>query len=459
MQKLTYKHCIKPIWIINISMRSFALAVLWGLFFSTLLSSASLNAQGKQKNSSDESLPKAFLYNNYVYKKSIKTVQLNAPDFMLSQPILQLHSGETLQLSFDDLDTELQSYSYTFIHCNANWEPSDLMSSEFIDGFTENSINDYRYSANTLQRYIHYYCVFPNNSTRFTKSGNYILKVYQDNNSDDLVLTRRFMISDSKISITGEVTKASIIADRNYKQEIDFTIDHTGYPIQNPYGDLIVVLLQNNHFSTLRTGLKPVYVKDQQLVYDYDEENVFPGINEFRNFDIKSIRYNTEHVASIKRHEDGYHVLLFADEKRAFKQYFTQQDINGNFVIKTQDGTNSDTDAEYCHVSFYLPHDGMLTEGQLYVYGAYNGWTCTQENRMHYNAERMGYECDLYLKQGYYNYEYILMNDQQQIDETFVEGSHAETENDYTILVYHRFPGTFYDQLIGVRRLNSIRND
>lgn len=428
-----------------------------GLIFSILSCSIPLKAQKKQGDSTDN-FPKSSLYSNHVYKKNIQTVQLTAPDFELSQALLYLNSGQ-LQLSFDDLNAELQSYSYTFIHCNANWEPSDMMSSEFIDGFADNAMTDYRYSNNTLQKYIHYQALFPNNSTRFTKSGNYILKLYQDNDPDDVVLTRRFMICESRVAITGEVTAASIISDRNYKQEIDFTIDHSGYPINNPYGDLNVVLLQNNHFGSIKSGLKPVYVKDQQLVYDYDDDNVFPGGNEFRNFDIKSLTYKTQYVASVKRHEDGYHVLLFADEKRAFKQYSFQQDINGNFVVKTEERTNSETDAEYCFVHFYLAYNEFISDGQLYVYGAFNGWSCTPENRLQYNAERMGYECILYLKQGYYNYEYILMNDQQQIDESFVEGSHAVTENDYTILVYHRFPGTFYDQLIGVKRLNSTRNN
>jgi hypothetical protein len=398
-------------------------------------------------------------YVDYVYKKNIKTVQLNDPNFELSQPLINLYSAETLQLSFDELGTDLQSYSYTFIHCNANWEPSDLMSSEFIDGFAENAINDYRFSTNTLQKYIHYHAIFPTNATRFLKSGNYILKVYQDNNPDDLVLTRRFLVYDNKLSITAHVSPASIIEDRNYKQEIDFTIDHPGYLISNPYGDLKIVLTQNNHWINSKSGLKPVYVKDEQLVYDYDQENVFPGGNEFRNFDIKSIRYHSEHIANIKNDSAGNHVILVADEKRAFKQYSTQRDINGAFVIKTQEGTNSEVDADYCSVTFFLPYEGVLTDGNLYVFGAYNGWSCTPENLMHYNMKRMGYECTLYLKQGYYNYEYVFFkDDQQEIDEMMIEGSHSATENDYSILIYHRFPGTFYDQLIGVKRLNSLRD-
>ncbi len=398
-------------------------------------------------------------YDDYVYKKNIKTVQLQDPNFDLSQPLINLHSTETLKLSFDELGTELESYSYTFIHCNANWEPSDLLSSEFIDGFAENTINDYRFSTNTIQKYIHYNAIFPTNATRFLKSGNYILKVYKDNNPEDLVLTRRFMVYENKISITAHVNMASIIEDRHYKQEIDFTIDHPGYAITNPYSDLKIVLTQNNRWANFKSGLKPVYVKDEQLVYDYDQENVFAGGNEFRNFDIKSIHYHSENIASIKTDSFGNHVTLLADEKRAFKQYSTQRDIDGNFVIKIQEGSNSEVDADYCAVSFFLPYNDVLTDGNLYVYGAYNGWSCTPENLMHYNSKRMGYECTLYLKQGYYNYEYVFFkDDQQEIDETLIEGSHSATENDYSIFVYHRFPGTFYDQLIGVRRLNSLKD-
>ncbi len=398
-------------------------------------------------------------YHDYIYKKSIKTVQLISPDFELSQPFIHLNTNESLLLAFDDISGDFQDYSYTFIHCNANWEPSDMMSSEFIDGFADNSITDYSYSNNTLQKYIHYKTIFPNNSTRFIKSGNYLLKVYQDGDPEDIVITKRFMISDNKISITGSVNSASITTDRNYKQEIDFIIDYQGYSINNPYSDLKVYLQKNNQWTNMKSGLKPVYVRDQQLVYDYDEENVFYGGNEFRNFDIKSIRYNSPRVASIKRHDDGFHVSLFADEKRTFKQYFNQPDINGNFIIKNEDGrTTSETDGEYCFVSFYLPYEHLITEGKVYVFGAFNGWNCTEENKMRYNIDRMGYEAKIYLKQGYYNYEYVLNNDKNEVNEVEIEGSHSETENDYSILVYHRFPGTFYDQLIGVKRLNSMKH-
>lgn len=397
-------------------------------------------------------------YEDYIYKKSIKTVQLRDESFELTQAIISLGSQEKLKLSFDDLDGDLKNYSYTVIHCNADWVPSDLMPNEYIDGFIDNSIIDYRYSFNTLQNYTHYNALFPNSSMRITKSGNYLLKVYQDSNPENIVLTRRFVVFESKVMIESKVQAASIIEDRLFKHEIDFNIDHTGYAITNPFSDLKITITQNSRWDNAKTNLKPVYVKDQQLVYDYDEENVFPGGNEFRPLDIRSMRFHSDRIYGIKTDSAGYHVELLSDEKRTFKRYYSQPDMNGNFIVKVQEGNNSEVEADYCYVTFFLPYDAPLTDGNLYVFGAFNAWKCNRENLLHYNEKRFGYECTLYMKQGYYNYEYAFLKDGvTAADETLIEGMHYDTEDDYTIYVYHRQQGTFYDQLIGVKRLNSMK--
>jgi hypothetical protein len=401
----------------------------------------------------------AMRYEDYVYRSYIKSIQLHDISFELSQPILNLDSQEQLLLSFDDLQADLKNYSYTVIHCNANWEPSDLMSAEYIDGFADNNINNFNYSLNTLQKYTHYDVVFPNSTMRITKSGNYLLKVYDSGDPESVIITKRFFVYQNKVMVTARVSGASIIADRNYKQEIDFTINHTGYNILNPYADLKVVITQNNRWDNAKKGLKPLFVKDQELVYDYDEDNVFTGGNEFRFFDIKSIRYLSERVFKANIDSMGNQITLYNDEKRTFKRYYSQSDINGKYIIKTQEGKDSNREADYCYVKFFLPNEEMFMNGNLYVFGTFNNWACNKENLMKYNPTRFGYECTLYLKQGYYNYEYAFLKDGSlEADNTVIEGMHFETENDYTIYIYHKQQGTFYDQLIGVKRLNSMKD-
>ena len=396
---------------------------------------------------------------NFIYKPYIRTAQLRDQSFELSQAILNLDSDEKLILSFDDLEADTKNYMYTLIHCTADWKADDLSPSDYIEGFPDNVIIDYKFSLNTLQSYTHYLAVFPNDNMKITKTGNYILKVYLDNKPGDLVLTKRFVVFQNIVSVDARVKPASMIELRTFKQEIDFSVFHPEYAIPNPFEDLKIVITQNNRWDNAKTNLKPLYVKDDELVYDYDDANVFDGGSEFRVFDIKSLRYHSERVRDITKDTLGNHVQLETDEKRSFKRYAPATDMNGNYLVKIQEGSHSDVEADYCHVNFFIPYDNAFTDGNLYVAGAFNDWRFDPENQMKNNPKRFGYECSLYLKQGYYNYEYIFIRTgETEADQTFIEGMHQETENDYTIYVYYHPQGTFYDQLIGMKMLNSIKN-
>lgn len=406
----------------------------------------------------NSSKPKELLrYEDHVYKKNIQTAKLHEQSWDLSPPLIRLNSDQKLQLSFDDLDADLKNYSYTIVHCNYDWQPSDLIFSEYIDGFTENYINNYQYSFNTLQRYTNYSMVFPNDNLRITKTGNYLLKVYLDSDQENLVLTKRFMVFDERVAVKARVNQ-SLSEYRNYKQEVDFAIHHPNYDILNPYGDLKVVITQNDRWDNSIAGLKPLFIRDKELSYDYDSgENAFWAGNEFRHFDIKSLRFQTSRIKDIVVDTSGNYVYLTSDDKRN-KRYYTNTDINGRYKVEVQEGNRDNVEADYVLVNFFLPWASPLTNGDLYVFGELSNWGYPEQNKMKYNYERFGYEANLYLKQGYYNYEYLFMKDGAKTgDVNFIEGSYFDTENEYTIYVYHRATGTDYDQLISVKRINSLR--
>lgn len=400
-------------------------------------------------------------YEDFIYKPNIRTVQLQKDDWEFSAPVLKLGSTEKLKLSFDDLDGDSKNYRFTIIHCDANWQPSDrMLPSEYIQGFFDDNINDYQHSKNTIQRYVHYELIFPTENLSPTKSGNYLLKVFMDYEQNDLALTKRFMVVDERVNIIPDVHRPAIIEDYNYKQEIDFSIQTNTYQIINPYQDLKIVLTQNDRWDNAVTKLKPLFVKDNELVYDYDQDNVFPGGNEFRTFDIKSLRWNSEYVKYISSDSAKKdHAYLFPGKKKNFLQYLSDRDINGKFKITRQESSPfaSETEAEYVYVHFTLTMKEPVEDGSVYVFGALTDWKYRNENKMHFNKTLSQYEVTLYVKQGYYNYEYVYLKDNEKSgDESYIEGTHYETENDYAIYVYYKPLSSNYDQLIGMKRFNSV---
>lgn len=443
--------------------------VLFTLLLISLPACSVLFAQKQKTPAPEKSVPDTsddyytdnFLrYDNHTYQKNIKTVQLINKAAEMSSPMIRFNSDDQLRLSFDDLDGGFKTYTYTIVHCNADWKPSDLSYNEYVNGFSENPLNDYHYSGGTTwQKYTHYQLFFPNENMVILKPGNYLLKVYQDNNADNLVLTRRFMVYDNRIYLAASFKTGGGLTDRLSRQGINFSIQYPGYDISNPY-DIKVMLMQNERWDNVLTNLKPVFLKDRELDYEFtDDQNEFNGGSEFRNFDMKSVIYHSGRMSNVTRENGLTHVYLTTDEKRNRERYSFANDIDGRMLVKIQEGTNSDIEADYCYVHFFLAYPDPEVEGNVYVLGGLTDWQCNANSKMTYNYTRKGYECTLFLKQGYYNYEYVLLSDGHDgADETLIEGSHYETENDYTIFVYYRTPATSYDQLIAVKRINTAKN-
>lgn len=403
-------------------------------------------------------------YDDYNYKPNIKTIQFYESSWEYAPPIISLDGSEQLQLSFDDLDGDQKQFSLTFVHCNADWTPSDLMISEYLNGFYDLNILNFSFAANTFQKYTHYSILFPvintQMNTQFTKSGNYIMYVYANGDKNDIVLSRRFMVYDSKVAIAANFRQTISGADQFKKQHLDFTISSAGYVLNNPFKDMKVLITQNNRWDNAVTDIKPTFMNGDQFTYSLDDASTFNGGNEFRFFDVRSTRFLTEKVKEIYKDADlKNHAVLYADQLRATKPYLFYNDFNGNFIIKNSETRgNQDLEADYIYVDFFLPYANPESQGNFYILGKLTDWRMNKRSKLTYNEKRMGYEATLYLKQGYYNYEYVLSNDTKKSgDETVTEGSFWDTENDYCIYVYHRKFGTYYDQLIGCKKINSLK--
>jgi hypothetical protein len=282
------------------------------------------------------------------------------------------------------------------------------------------------------------------------------LKVFVDGNEDRIAFTRRFMVFEQNVAIEAGVKQATDLNFRATHQEIDFIITITRLAIPNPYRDMKVVITQNGRWDNAITALQPRMVRGNQFIFDYEQGNLFPGGNEFRNFDIKSLRYRSLNVENISTLRDSRSVSLMPDRNRRFMRYTTRGDINGRFLIKTDDYQDDVLEADYALVHFYLPHDTPVVDGSVYVVGEMTDWNATSYNRMTYNYRERRYELSLMLKQGFYDYKYAFLPDNSDVlDLTTFEGSHSVTENDYTIYIYYRRQGEVYDSLIGIHHVNS----
>lgn len=400
--------------------------------------------------------PQNIRFDNHRYEPTLGTVQLlMADEGAVTQPVIPLGAGLQLSLLFDDLTANYRNLSYTFIHCTADWKKSDLSENEYLTGFFQNFITDYKYSFNTRKSYISYRVDFPNQEIKITKSGNYIILVFE-NDKEHPVLTRRFMVYEDEVRVDAKVTRPSINAYRFYKHEIDFTINTMNLQVNNPFAEIKPVILQNFRWDNAISGLQPLFVKDTELIYDYDDKNNFPGGNEYRRFDIRTFRFHTEFIRDIKMTDSLYYVQLLTDKPRSFLRYVNDQDINGHYLVKNYEGGDDRTEADYARVFFTLDKPIPVPDAQIYIFGELSDWKFRDEFKMFHDPATGHYTANVLLKQGYYNYQYLALPDSSGAGDLMpIEGMHFDNEIPYAVLVYFRSITGRYDRLVGMTVVSS----
>lgn len=384
------------------------------------------------------------------YKDNIKTTQLKSSNSQFSYPIINLNSSEELYLTFDDLNpnNKVYDYQYTIIHCNSDWTKSNLNFSEYCEGFEENDIYDYDNSFNTLVSYVNFSVKLPNNDIDFKLSGNYIIMVYKDYDMYDTVLTKRFYVSENSVIIDGDVIRPQVSSFMDNYQQVEFKLTSNLFSNGNNLQYLKVNVLQNNRIDVSQQNLKPDFINGNILKFSNPYNLVFKAGNEFRYFDAQNIRFASEKVADIKL-EDQYNFYLVPEAER--KRYFYQKDINGRYMINNQLGSNAKNDADYVQVHFYLPRDYDFPNNKIFIYGELSNWQKLPDFQMEYNYKYNTYQKTVLLKQGYYNYSFVLEN-----ESIFpIDGSFYDTENDYIIYVYLHDFRMNYDKLIGVKVITT----
>ena len=399
---------------------------------------------------------------DYIYNEKIATVLLypgiedqENPRRLISPPVIPLNTTFPLVLEFDDLSASFAGYRAKFIHCNADWSKSNLNDIDFTYQYNEYPVNTYDQSFSTKVPYFHYKFEVP----KVKLSGNYVLIVYSENDRKP-ILSRRFMIYEPRVNIDAQARFSQGISQQFSDQQIDFKIDYKGFSLNAPQTDLKVVIRKNFRWDQIRTGFKPTNVRpfDNMLEYTFfDLENTFPGGNEFRYFDSRTLSARGYGINELERTSEFTRLILFPDKSRADNGFLQIDDLNGQYIVDQRESGRGSVEADYSPVLFTL-RTAEDPDAVFYVNGAFNLWQLNDRNRMTFNPDTKAYEAEIFLKQGVINYDYTVVRGKgQKPDEAYLEGNYGATENDYDILVYYRPQAGRSDLLIGYRTVEWNR--
>ena len=397
-----------------------------------------------------------------IYQNSIHTVLIHPVNKPLAIPVISLNELTPLEISFDDFKSDYQDYYYSVELRNADWTAVNLSAFDYLQGFNQNKINKFSVSSIATQSYFHYQFNFPNAQLRPTQSGNYILKVFKNGNTNEIVFTRRFFVTENQVSVAATVQEPFDGQISKTHQKIQFILDVKKIPFFQT-DQLNTAVIQNYRYNDAVSIAVPSFIRGNLLEYNSEDQFIFPAGKEARWLDIQNLRLRSDRVTDINSKADRAIISVKPDLSRASTAYYTFNDLNGNFIISNTESLQSENQNDYATVNFtYFPKDKIPFIGmKLYLAGALTNNILNKEAEMIFDPALGYYKKSLLLKQGYYSYNYVL-REQNSFnplnDFTETEGNHWETENNYSIMVYYRPPGARHDHIIGFGAVNSRQN-
>ena len=389
--------------------------------------------------------------NPHIFDSNVRSLKVCLASNMYIPPILMMNGNDVLIVNFDYLDYDVHYLRYSVTHCNADWQPSQLIESEYVSGFNYADIEDYAPSEATFVHYNNYQFTLPNDDMEFLVSGNYMLSVYEQDDPSTILFQTRFSVCEGKVSVFPQVTSRTDVDYNNKYQQVSFDVRYKPNQIRDPYSEFTCVVTQNSRQDNAVVVRRPLMVGVDHVTYDHNRDLIFPAGNEFRRFETVSAHNLNMGVQSIRYYEPMYHAVLLVDEPRNTTQYLYDKTQFGHFTIRNAEAFGeSALQADYMITHFTLDAGGRLNGGNVFLYGEFvEGYPAAQA-MMKYDASSGCYTADLLLKQGAYIYMYLWVPDGISVGQTAkIEGDHYETVNEYLVKVYDRPTGERYDRLVG----------
>jgi hypothetical protein len=390
---------------------------------------------------------------NMIFNNRIKTLQVVAGIRWLDMPIIALNSDEVINISFDDMTHEYHRYTYKIEHCEADWAPSkELFESDYIDGFAEgNTIDDSQESLNTNELYTHYKLELPNERCKMKLSGNYKVTVYDENNDKEKMFEAFFMVNENLAGISMTSTSNTDYDINGLHQQLSIQLNYGNLSVTDWKKEIKTIVLQNGRWDNAVTNPTPQYIMSDGLKWEHNKALIFNGGNEYHKFELLDVYHPTMGVERVNWDGKEYHAYLWTDEPRP--SYIYDEDADGAYFIRNSDNTEIDYTAQYMTVHFRLK--APKQDGDVYLNGNWTYDLFIPEYKMEWNSQDECYECSVQLKQGYYNYQYLVLGPDGVTIPVTTEGNFFQTENKYQALVYYKGVGERTDRLVGIVTLDK----
>lgn len=390
------------------------------------------------------------------FSGSFKTLQIKVNSSDQLPAVIALATPDFLEISFDELADARRYLRARLLHCSMDWRPDNIPDQMFIDGFNETAIENHEFSQATNINYVHYSLTIPNPDMRIKASGNYLLQVYDESDPSKVLLQARFVVSENSADIVASFTPRTDIDYQRAHQQLSVTAEPKLIDVQDPYRDLRLVISQNGRIDNVATVAAPMRINGAKLIYEHTPALIFEAGNEYRRFETVTINYPGMGVDEMSFRWPYYHATLRTDLPRSSSDYVYDETQQGRFRIRTSDSAFPESEANYAlvHFSLEMPE---LHGRKVYIDGDLTNRRFDSSSLMTYNRERGCYEATLLLKQGSYNYRYLVVNDgTTRASAGPIEGNRYQTVNEYVILLYYRNPGELFDRVIGHRYFLSI---
>jgi len=408
------------------------------------------------QSSTPNFVPKKISYVDKVYDSSVGAIIIYNQN-QTNPPIVELSSAEKITVEFDLFEDESNYINAKLIHCDSYWNKSRVQDLQILDEYNQFLVTNYQFSENTITGYIHYKMDLPKPKI----SGNYILAVYRDNNEEDLLFTRRFLITEKLISIEATVQIPRQVQKRNSAQDIQLNVLYENINTTNPQQEFTATIRQNFRWDQAKRNIKATnnLANEKKLEFrSFDNETTFDGGNEFRLIDLRSRSVPGMNVESIQRNNSGLKARskVFKHYKGVVYSRPVNNDMNGRYFHSTIEVGADPLEVDYISTTFNIDLGQQLANKPLHLMGNFNLWAKTQENQLIYNDSSKLYECDLFLKQGVYNF--TVEGGSSTEDRFPLDKTYRLTENEYDIIIYRKVIGTNYDRIVGYHSFSSGRN-